>query len=111
MAARTREIITNTKLSGKARLALLWLRATSRNGVSHETNSSISEALGLAEDSVTELAKELADGGFVRREGAGKGSGGGRRRWVLLPNESSLLAQRTAFGTPSGVAVSEIASA
>jgi DNA-binding transcriptional ArsR family regulator len=92
MATRTREIITNKKLSSSARLALLWLRATAKNGCSYETNSSIGEALGLASASVSELGRELSDAGLVRREGAGKGSGmAGRKRWILMPTIALAL--------------------
>ena len=96
MAPRNREIIAHPKLSSTAKLALLWLRSTAKRGYSYESNASLAVVLGIKPDTVSAIARELDEAGLVTRERGGIGSGA-RKRWVLLPTESSLVPKRTAF--------------
>lgn len=77
------EVMEHPTLSSSAKVAYWWLRRTARDGCSYETNRSLARRLGVAEERVTHLSRELAAAKLVRREAAGKGAGV-LKRWVLL---------------------------
>jgi DNA-binding Lrp family transcriptional regulator len=87
----------NARLSSSARLAYWWLRATSRDGYSYETNRELGERIGIAEDAVSLIARELAEAKLVRREAAGRGAGV-CKRWAIL---GATIAFLTSAPAPS----------
>jgi hypothetical protein len=77
------EVMRHPKISTAAKVTLFHLMRSARNGFSDLSGVELEERVGVTQDTISKVAKELHEAGLARRIPA-KGLGTGRRRWQLF---------------------------